>query len=644
VWQGDRDDLWSSPVFLQRNIIETNSIVRTATSPKEQVLSERRILVVESEQVLGNAIRRYFERMGHVLTVVSAVSPSDALVALQDQPLDLVLSVHQGPDGVDALHVLQGVREQDVSVRTVVLADHSLRADRNRALTLGCTTFLVQPVPHNQLFDLILNMLQPHQGFAGRLIAMRLEDVLQMFCYRRDTTLVTVFSEENNVGSIYVSDGGIIHADCENLAGVDAAYEILGWESGEFYSQVVFEVPEQTIFIDSQSLLVEGMRQKDEILHALGPVPGAQPAVQGTDRAHGTPQPAPRRDEVVRRIMIVDDSRFIRKIVYEILKADSGLTVAGYASNGQEALAKIDSLKPDLILLDWDMPVMKGSTTLMHIMIRSPCPVVILSGFVGGVGANPFDLLCLGGVDFLRKPQSNWRLDGRADDLVRRVKEACAIKFDRIRRVKTPSPTRQPSSSEPEFIPARFLSVFGSFIGGCSDLIRVIPLLPEDLPSALVVIHDMQPEVVGAFVDYLDRRSRIPVRQLEPGVRLSEGVCYIHPAMAPVELVREGEYTVAKNILEIPYAHVLDHFLVSASRIMGRNLLAVLFSGGSGGGIEGLRAVKQMEGVTMVQDPASCVDPRMAEAALQEGLVDYKCSADTLAETFRKLMSTVHRA
>jgi two-component system, chemotaxis family, protein-glutamate methylesterase/glutaminase len=603
-------------------------------------LSERRILVVDTGQALCNSIRHYFEAMGHALAVLSAASHVDALATLPESIVDLVLSVHEGPGGVDALQLLQGVRDQDLPVRTVVLAAPDLYGDRNRALTLGCTMFLVQPVPQNQLFDLVLNMLQPHQGFAGRLIGMRLEDVLQMFCYRRDTTRVTVFSEENNVGSIYVNEGGIIHAECDNLTGVDAAYEILGWESGEFYSQVVFEVPEQTIFIDSQSLLVEGMRQKDEIHHALGPIPGA-PSSAVAAEAGGTPFAPPsvsRRDEVVRRIMIVDDSRFIRKIVFEILKADTGLAVAGYASNGQEALAKLDTLKPDLILLDWDMPVMKGSTTLMHIMIRSPCPVVVLSGFVGGVGANPFDLLCLGGVDFLRKPQSNWRLDGRADDLVRRVKEACAIKFERIRRVKTPSPTKQTPAPQTKATPARFLSVFGSFIGGCSDLIRVIPLLPEDLPSALVVIHDMQPEVVGAFVDYLDRRSRIQIRQLEPGVPLSEGVCYIHPAMVPVELVREGDSVVAKIILEIPCAHVLDHFLVSASRVQGKNLVAVLFSGGSDGGIEGLRAVKQMEGITMVQDPASCMDPRMAEAALEEGIVDYKCSADTLAETFYKLI------
>jgi two-component system, chemotaxis family, protein-glutamate methylesterase/glutaminase len=612
---------------------------------KEQLLSEKRILVVDSETILSGSIRAYFEEMGRQYVVSQARSTTEAVDMLRKDAMDLVLSVHGGPGNVDGLELLRSIREEDIAVRVVLVSDEIFSGHRNQALAWGCAGFLVRPLPEKRLFDLIHNMLLPHQGFVGRVVGMKLEDVIQMFCYRKDTTLLTALYEEN-VGFIYVNEGGIVHAHCDNMVGVDALFEILGWETGEFYSQVVFSVPEQTVFTDWQSLLMEGVRQKDEIRHALGPVPGADaasqdsavpssPAGSAVSEGHRGITPEQR---AAKRIMIVDDSRFIRKIVYEILKADPTLTVAGYAANGQEALARIDELKPDLILLDWDMPVMKGSTTLMHIMIRSPCPVVVLSGFVGGVGANPFDLLCLGGVDFLRKPQSNWRMDGRADDLVRRVKEACGIKFERIRRVKTPSPIKQEILSQTTPVPATFLSVFGSFIGGCSDLIRVIPLLPEDLNSAVVVVHDMQQEVIAAFVDYLDRRSRIRVRQLESEASLSDGVCYIHPAAVPVELIREGSEIAVKFIPELPGGHVLDHFLMSTSHVMGRNQLVALFSGGSRGGIEGLRAVKQVEGLTMVQDPASSVDPRLGEAALREGLVDFKCSADTLAETFRKLI------
>jgi two-component system, chemotaxis family, protein-glutamate methylesterase/glutaminase len=600
-------------------------------------LPARVVLVVEREKILSKSLKDYFEYLGLEYQVLTAGSIAEATDVLATRVTDLVVTEHQGTAGANGLELLRSIRGKDIPIRVVLVADEHLVDDRKSALMLGCSSYVVQPVPETRLLDLIFNMLQPFQGFAGRLVGMRLEDVIQMFCYRKESTLVTAFNEGNE-GSIYVNDGGIIHAQCDTMIGVEAFYEILGWETGEFYSQVVFTVPEQTVFMDWQTLLMEGIRQKDEIRHALGPVSGyAVPPVR-MPAQWPAKRDAVREGEESKRIMIVDDSRFIRKIVYEIIRSDSGLIVAGYAANGQEALAKIDELKPDLILLDWDMPVMKGSTTLMHIMIRSPCPVVVLSGFVGGVGANPFDLLCLGGVDFLRKPQSNWRMDGRADDLVRRVKEACALKFDRIRRVKTPTVVKEAKSGPVKNVPSRFLTIMGSFIGGCPDLIRAIPSLPGDLPSAVVVVHDMQQEVIGAFVDYLDRRSRIQVRQLESGAALYEGVCYIHPASAPVELAREGDTFSARMISELPGEYVIDHFLTSASKVMGQNLLAILLSGGSGGGIDGLRAVKQVDGITMVQDPASSVDPRLAETAIKEGLVDHKCSADTFSAMIRKLI------
>jgi len=334
--------------------------------------------------------------------------------------------------------------------------------------------------------------------------------------------------------------------------------------------------------------------------------------------------------------MIVDDSRFIRKIVQEILQSDPELMVAGYATNGQEALSRIEELKPDLILLDWDMPVMKGSTALMHIMIRSPCPVVVLSGFVGGVGANPFDLLCFGGVDFLRKPQNNWRLDGRADDLVRRVKSACGIKFERIRRVKVPAPFSQGPATDRGHIPADFLVVFASSIGGGADLIRVIPTLNPSMRAAVVILHDMQQQSIGAFVDYLDRRSPVPVRSLESGSPLMEGVCYAHPAAVPLELTRKGSALCARVPEYTPPSKPLDHLLTSAAAVLKSSLIAAVLSGSPELGIEGLRAVKQSEGTILVQDPMSCTDPRLAELALQEGVVDYTCPADALAEALLK--------
>jgi two-component system, chemotaxis family, protein-glutamate methylesterase/glutaminase len=609
-------------------------------------LSDRRILIVEDEKILYTFVDAYFAELGPRYIVSSADSVSAAIDALKQSPIDLVVLDHQRPGKLDGLELLREIRRKGLPVQVVLVANRESEGDGITALAMGCTNFMVKPFSYETLAELLFNLLQPQQGFKGRIVGTRLEDVIQMFCYRKEGTLLRVFSEGNR-GSIYVHDGGILHAECGSITGVEAFYEMLGWETGEFLSQVVFTMPEQTLFMDWQSLLMEGIRQRDEIRHALEPFPrsAGQPLTL-PDTGNGKPPPVvPTQGQVVsaqadsvKRIMIVDDSRFIRKIVQELLQSDPGLLVAGYATNGQEALEKIDELKPDLILLDWDMPVMKGSTALMHIMIRSPCPVVILSGFVGGVGANPFDLLCLGGVDFLRKPQNNWRVDGRAEDLVNRIKEACGIKFHRIRRVKVPPPVKQSPESSEKHVPSKFLSVFASSTGGCTDLIRIIPFLPKELPTSIVAIHDMQQEAIGAFVDYLDRRSKLEVRSVEPGAALIDGVCYVHPATVPLELVEEDSRFVLRLASGVPRTDTLDHFLISASKIIGKNLLTVLLSGGPSRGMEGLKVVKQTRGKTIVQDPASSVDPRMAEAALLGGIADRTCPADSLATTFETLI------
>jgi len=609
-------------------------------------LSEKTILVVETEDTVVRYLQAYLAEMGSLAKLLWASSAGQATRMLQSTSVDLVISHHGGQSGIDGLGLIQQVLTMDQPVRVVIVAEEEQEQDRIVALSLGSTLYVSKPFSFEKFSELIFNLIQPQQGFTGRIVAMRLEDIIQMFCYRKDSTLLTVLHGEHK-GLIYIHDGGIVHAECDTLIGVEAFYEIVGWDGGAFLSQIILKAPPPTVFIDWQSLLMEGMRQKDEIRHALAPMPSekaervdAPVNAAVSDQSRRVKEPTA-RETPSKRIMIVDDSRFIRKIVQEILESDSSLLVTGFATNGQEALAKIDELKPDLILLDWDMPVMKGSTTLMHIMIRSPCPVVVLSGFVGGVGANPFDLLCLGGVDFLRKPQNNWRMDGRAEDMVRRIKDASEIKFDRIRRVRIP-PSMPPSESSGEpSNPATLLAVLGSSTGGCTDLIRLIPVLSSNLPAAVVVLHDMQKEAMGAFVDYLDRRSRIRVRSLEAGVPLREGTCYVHPATVRVDLVRQGKDLTPVLSESRSAQEVQELFFSSASNIMGKNLVAVLLSGSNGGGTAGLRAVKKAGGVTLIQDPAWSTDPRAAEAAIQQGVADYQASADNLAQTFEELIKLV---
>ena len=121
------------------------------------------------------------------------------------------------------------------------------------------------------------------------------------------------------------------------------------------------------------------------------------------------------------------------------------------------------------------------------------------------------------------------------------------IKFGRIRRVKVPPQVNRNQDLGNDSRPAQFLTILASSVGGSADLIRLIPSLPAELPSAVIAVHDMQQEALPAFIDYLERRSRIKVQPLKPGHWLSQGVCYIHPATVTYRTRKRAEPHSCRN-------------------------------------------------------------------------------------------------
>jgi two-component system chemotaxis response regulator CheB len=196
---------------------------------------------------------------------------------------------------------------------------------------------------------------QSSGGFAGTLRNIQLTDIIQMCCLAGTTICVRV-SQDENQGNIFIQDGDIVHAECGSISGVEAFFAILGWPSGQFDTVDASQVPSRTIREPYQFLLMEAARMADE---------SAQRNIETTA---ATDSPA---DEKL-RVLIVDDSAIMSKILNSMLSADPGIDVVGNAKNGEEALAKMKELSPDLITMDVNMPVMDGSTALKHIMIESP--------------------------------------------------------------------------------------------------------------------------------------------------------------------------------------------------------------------------------------------------------------------------------
>lgn len=205
------------------------------------------------------------------------------------------------------------------------------------------------------------------------------------------------------------------------------------------------------------------------------------------------------------KVLVVDDSAFMRRVIIDSLQTDPGIRVVGYARNGQEALEKIVRLEPQVITLDIEMPVMDGLTTLEVLMARSPLPVVMLSAFTTSQAEVTIKALELGAVDFVLKPARQEDLNELSRVLPEKVKAAALVPAGRLRPsspdFKTrplpdayPQPGRQPGRIE--------VVAIGTSTGGPSALSNVITALPADLPAGVVIVQHMPP----GFTEPLARR------------------------------------------------------------------------------------------------------------------------------------------
>jgi two-component system chemotaxis response regulator CheB len=219
-------------------------------------------------------------------------------------------------------------------------------------------------------------------GFAGTLKNLQLIDIIQLCCLSVSTMAIKVTKEESE-GTIFIQNGEVVHACQGETAGIDAFYTIMGWERGNFETFDADVTPKRTIREHYHFLLMEASRQIDETTQ------------RRTEEAASVAQKK-------LRVLIVDDSPIMTKILTSVYTAQGDIEIAGTAGNGEQAIEMIDTTRPDLITLDVNMPVMDGNTTLKHIMIKKPCPVIVMSNLGDTSLENVLNFLDLGAVDFMR--------------------------------------------------------------------------------------------------------------------------------------------------------------------------------------------------------------------------------------------------
>lgn len=343
------------------------------------------------------------------------------------------------------------------------------------------------------------------------------------------------------------------------------------------------------------------------------------------------------------RVMMVDDSALVRRVIGQMLAEDSEIEIIGTAANGQEALEKIPQLKPDVVVLDVEMPVLDGLNTLRRLMKSTPLPVVMLSSHTQPGSRATLEALSLGAVDFVPKPANAAEITAVVGELAAKIKAAAAVSAKKIYRpILKPSPGEEAAGQVQRGKTTggrRELVVIGCSTGGPAALQVIIPALPADLPAAVVIVQHMPAGFTAPLAEHLAKRSAIAVKHAEEGDPVIPGQVLVAPAGADLyfETNQTGEIKVrlappSGRLAPGTFHPSVDGVMISAAQCCGPKVLGVLLTGMGRDGALGMKEIKKREGRTIAEAEESCVVFGMPKAAIELGVVDKVVPLERIAE------------
>jgi two-component system chemotaxis response regulator CheB len=322
-------------------------------------------------------------------------------------------------------------------------------------------------------------------------------------------------------------------------------------------------------------------------------------------------------------VLVVDDSAVVRQAAMAILSQDPGLVVT-VAADPYIALDKMGRSRPDVILLDIEMPRMDGLTFLRKIMTEDPIPVVVCSGLAARGTATAIRALEEGAVEVLAKPQLGVRdfLHDSAETLIEIVREAAEA---RVRRRGLAAPVVAPLHRSPRrHGPATDVVAIGASTGGTEALRTILTAMPEDAPGIVIVQH-MPERFTAAFAQRLDQLCRIEVKEAAAGDRVQQGRALIAPGNRHLALRRHGphyEVELSDGPRVSRHRPSVDVLFRSVAQTAGAHAMGVLLTGMGDDGATGLLEMKRAGAATVAQDERTSVVFGMPKEAIERGAAD----------------------
>jgi len=358
-------------------------------------------------------------------------------------------------------------------------------------------------------------------------------------------------------------------------------------------------------------------------------------------------------EENLIKVIIIDDSAFMRKSLTLMLESDPEIRVIATARDGNEGIDKISKLKPDIVTLDIEMPGMDGLTALKIIMEQMPVPVLMVSSLTTESAQSTMQAFDLGAVDFVSKDLASIstnikNIKGELIDKIKQITRSRLIQTRfRMRRLVQSSRGKKSqikAASETisfESVASDFQAVvIGISTGGPEVLHNLIPRIPERFPIGMAIVQHMPPHFTRSLAERLNNISKVYVKEAEQGELVEPGKVLIAPGGKQLTFCNDGPYVITEisdEPLNALYRPSVDIMMKSAAATFHGPLLGVIMTGMGRDGVEGLKCIKSKGGYVIAQDEESCIVYGMPQAALEEGVVDSMASLENISLAFNRL-------
>jgi len=352
------------------------------------------------------------------------------------------------------------------------------------------------------------------------------------------------------------------------------------------------------------------------------------------------------------RVLAVDDSALMRKVITDMLSSDQQIEVVGTARNGLDALEKIKQLKPDVITLDVEMPQMDGLQLLEKLMTENPLPVIMLSSQTQNGAQATIKALSLGALDFVPKPSGylSLAMEQIKFDLINKVKMGAKARISQIGNTSSwtkslltpqqemPLPLKTPVFSALPKGSVQKIVAIGTSTGGPRALQEVIPRLPADLPAAVLIVQHMPKGFTYSLAERLNQQSKIQVKEGQAGDQIENGLAILAPGGYHMTLEKGGTIGLNQEPPVWGVRPAVDVLFNSIAKNYPVQVVTVVLTGMGHDGAGGVAALKAKGAKSLAQDKSTCVVYGMPKTVVDKGLADKILPLQQVAEGIIQLL------